>query len=905
MPQTDPWSAFPAVTPPAAVPAAPAYPGVIPGRPKVEGPPKPDLPTGWEVGPDGVAKPITGLPTSLTDKPTFRTLTPDEAKARGLDPTHSWQVGSDGKVDDLGGGPGDPAAYGQAKTKLARLIHQMNTIGLDANDNGGWFETGATGSITRSVPGTAAYDIQSNLQTLNSSFAFDALQAMRDASKTGGALGQISDKEEELLRSTVANLDPNQSQTSFLKALASARDQYLEKLRAIDPKAADELSQDPGPFIDKNGDLGVRYLRDDGSALTNTSGGGDSAPPAGGGGAPPGGGGVSPFMASVGDIGQGLGDIVGIAGNPLNATINAVAGTHLSTDLGETFRSNILGVPHGNSPTMEMINRGATGALTGSLLARGAATVLSPGVVNGVLQTIGKTPMRDAIAGASGGAVGALGKASGIPGGELVGNVVGALAGYGGASAANGLANTIRTGVPNALARDAAHLGVDMLPADAGGPVAKAITTGAKASPFSVAPIVKASQGHQAQMGDAARRIAESQGEIVTTDKAGLSVRDAAKAYTKETAQRASRLYTRAGKAAEGVLIKPTQTLAKLDEYIARVKNNPGAPEGAARELESFRDKIADGVNAEGLRDARTTLSQGTYDGKLRSGQDKGMWKDILGDLSTDIQGGLASAGRKDAASMFKTADSYWKARVEHIDEVLQPILGKGKGGEEVVKSIESMARGSSGGNARLSRLLANMKPEEAGQVRAVVIDRIGKANPGGQGAAGDTFSAGTFLTNWNKMTPQAKGSLFADSGLRKDLDALANLSEKMKASQAMANHSNTGIGTMSNVGLQGAFALTHPVFAAIAIGGQYVTGKLMASPAVARLLARTAKMPPEQAGRTLTQQLGVIAAREPLVANDARNLQQFLSQSFAQSPTRAAAQGQQERDRGQPPPQQ
>jgi hypothetical protein len=602
----------------------------------------------------------------------------------------------------------------------------------------------------------------------------------------------------------------------------------------------------------------------------------------------------SPFVSSVGDIAQGFGDVVGIAGNPLNAAINAATGTNLSTDLGETLRTDILGIPHGNS-TMEAINRFGTAAMTGSLGARGAATLANPGTVKNVLSVIGKTPIRDAFAGMGAGAGGEAGKASGIPGGELAGNALGGLAGYGVAGGANALANTVRSGAPNALARDAAHLGVDMLPADAGGPVAKAITTGAKASPFSVAPIVKASQGHQAQMAEAAGRIAESQGKVVTTDQAGLSIRNAAERYTKETAQRASRLYDRASEAAKGVLIKPTQTLAKLDEYIARVKNDPAAPDSAAAELQTFRDKIANGVNVAGLRDARTRLSQGVYDGKLRSGQDKGMWKDILGDLSTDIQSGLVASGKQDAASMFKTADAYWKGRVDHIDEVLQPVLGKGKGGEEVVKAVESMARGSSGGNARLSRLLANMKPEEAGQVRATIIDRIGKATPGAQSADGDAFSASTFLTNWNKMTPQAKGSLFSDGGLRKDLDALANLSEKMKQSQAMANHSNTGLGAMSNVGLQGAFALTHPVFAAIAIGGQYITGKLMASPGFARLLARTAKMPPEAAGRTLTQQLGVMAAREPLIANDARSLQQYLSQSLAQSPTRAAAQGQQE----------
>jgi hypothetical protein len=124
---------------------------------------------------------------------------------------------------------------------------------------------------------------------------------------------------------------------------------------------------------------------------------------------------------------------------------------------------------------------------------------------------------------------------------------------------------------------------------------------------------------------------------------------------------------------------------------------------------------------------------------------------------------------------------------------VLQPLLGKGKSGEEIVTSIESMARGKSGGNARLSRLLSEMTEEESRVVRGTLIDRMGKATAGQQDAAGEAFSASTFLTNWNKLTPQAKASMFPPAQ-RKDLNDLALLAENMKASQQMANHSNTAM---------------------------------------------------------------------------------------------------------------
>jgi hypothetical protein len=46
------------------------------------------------------------------------------------------------------------------------------------------------------------------------------------------------------------------------------------------------------------------------------------------------------------------------------------------------------------------------------------------------------------------------------------------------------------------------------------------------------------------------------------------------------------------------------------------------------------------------------------------------------------------------------------------------------------------------------------------------------------------------------------------------------------------------------------------------------------------------------------------IAASNAVVAADVRSLQQYLLEAFAQSPTRAAATGQEEQDRRQIPPQ-
>tara|TARA_R110000772_G_scaffold89304_2_gene185105 strand:+ start:2613 stop:3425 length:813 start_codon:yes stop_codon:yes gene_type:complete len=135
-------------------------------------------------------------------------------------------------------------ADSEARGKLIRFIGRASEIGVDANDNGGWFETGTTGAFMRNfVPGTtAADDLVANTNTLRANLAFDALQAMRDASQTGGALGQVSEIELQLLESATANVNPEgQTHENFMRNLDIVRQAYLGKLALVDPGQAERL----------------------------------------------------------------------------------------------------------------------------------------------------------------------------------------------------------------------------------------------------------------------------------------------------------------------------------------------------------------------------------------------------------------------------------------------------------------------------------------------------------------------------------------------------------------------------------------------------------------------------------------------------------------------------------------
>jgi hypothetical protein len=62
-------------------------------------------------------------------------------------------------------------------------------------------------------------DAQAKLDTLKAKVGFTALQAMRDASKTGGALGQVSDFENRALQNSMVSLQNAQSLPQIKQAL--------------------------------------------------------------------------------------------------------------------------------------------------------------------------------------------------------------------------------------------------------------------------------------------------------------------------------------------------------------------------------------------------------------------------------------------------------------------------------------------------------------------------------------------------------------------------------------------------------------------------------------------------------------------------------------------------------------
>lgn len=117
-------------------------------------------------------------------------------------------------------------AVNAAKSAVNKAGIIIKNIG-SAEDRAGPFTTGIIGSVAGKVPGTTAYDLRRDVDTIKANIGFEELSAMRQASPTGGALGQVAVRELDYLQAVLGSLDPNQSQATLRRNLADIKKHYM------------------------------------------------------------------------------------------------------------------------------------------------------------------------------------------------------------------------------------------------------------------------------------------------------------------------------------------------------------------------------------------------------------------------------------------------------------------------------------------------------------------------------------------------------------------------------------------------------------------------------------------------------------------------------------------------------
>jgi hypothetical protein len=97
------------------------------------------------------------------------------------------------------------------KSVSADLVNDEINRSLNVLNEKGGAVAGFVGNMTKGIPGLPSHDFSQMLDTVKANIGFDKLQSMREASPTGGALGQVSEFENRLLQAVFGSLAQSQS----------------------------------------------------------------------------------------------------------------------------------------------------------------------------------------------------------------------------------------------------------------------------------------------------------------------------------------------------------------------------------------------------------------------------------------------------------------------------------------------------------------------------------------------------------------------------------------------------------------------------------------------------------------------------------------------------------------------
>lgn len=137
--------------------------------------------------------------------------------------------------------------------KIASTIQRLDAIANDANDNGGWFETGKSGNFGREWfgKGSPAYDLDKKIGGVRGANFVEAIRQLKESSKTGATgAGGLTETEGKKLEDALAVLDPNMSHQEFMDQVNLARETYLRSYRSMggdDPLIDPSLKRPDAP----------------------------------------------------------------------------------------------------------------------------------------------------------------------------------------------------------------------------------------------------------------------------------------------------------------------------------------------------------------------------------------------------------------------------------------------------------------------------------------------------------------------------------------------------------------------------------------------------------------------------------------------------------------------------------
>jgi hypothetical protein len=229
------------------------------------------------------------------------------------------------------------------------------------------------------------------------------------------------------------------------------------------------------------------------------------------------------------------------------------------------------------------------------------------------------------------------------------------------------------------------------------------------------------------------------------------------------------------------------------------------------------------------LKKLRTKIGEQIEWGPFSTDTANGQLKRLYSSLTADMSNGAASVSPKAAAAVRAANTAYAASKEEQ--KVLNAVLQKAGGPEKVFASLIS---GTREGATTIKQVLTAIDQPSRNLLAASALQRMGRATPGAQDAAGGVFSVETFLTNWNRMSGEARQALFGQlpGNYAASVTQLAQNVERLKAYQkVLPNASNTAQAALWGGEL--ASGIT-----AVLTGNVFLAAKIAALPAGTKLLS-------------------------------------------------------------------
>lgn len=545
-------------------------------------------------------------------------------------------------------------------------------------------------------------------------------------------------------------------------------------------------------------------------------------------------------------------------------------------------------------------------AISGTAATIGMGAAMPAGSSLGALLTAQKPTQ--VLSAATGSASGGIARENGAsPGSQLLASLAGGMAPGSALSGGEGIAQWLLRGgekgrqrVSNTIA-DFASVGATPSVGQATGNWrTQGIESLLSGGPTSGGVMSRFAERQADQIGAGLGRRADALSSNASAERAGRAVERGAEVFAGNTKATKRALYWLADKQIPDAT--PVAMPNTWQKVIDLTTPNPGAAattgamvNGTIAKLRTTlaQDLAAGGgrISYDALKRIRSDIGEAISDYSLSPDTPTREYKALYAALSRDMEEAAQSQGPA-AVEAARRANNYTRAaadRLETIDRVIQ----KNGGPEKVYGAVMS---GTQDGGTTLRAVMQSLPKEGQKAVTAAVIKRMGMATPGNQSAVGDTFSSATFLTNWNKISPEAKRALFDRYGpfFSANMDRIARVAENIKnGSKVYANPSGSanklaGYGYWTGVAGSAAatpFTGVGPLASLLAGGlGANVAAKVLTNPRVVAWLATNADKP---IGAALGS-LEALAQQDP----DANELYRSLTQG-GQRNSRATPSGQ------------